>query len=160
MTTTPIAVLKSHALAVCVLGAVLAPQSGSQASSLSSATLLPAAEVTAAFATGRPLLETAGYKIHASRREAAGLAEVHVKDVDILYVLEGTATIVTGGSVVDASTVADGEIRGGSIRGGHLQHLAKGDVLVVPNGVPHQFTHVTAPFLYYVVKSTANGERR
>ena len=30
--------------------------------------------------------------------------------------------------------------------------IAKGDVIIVPRGVPHQFLEVTNPFLYYVVK--------
>ena len=116
---------------------------------------LPAAQVKQAFAKGKPLLETDGYKIHASRREAPGVAEVHVRDTDIIYVLEGSATLVTGGEVVDRKTIATDEIRGASIRGGTPQRLSKGDVFVVANGVPHWFTDVQAPFLYYVVKAAA-----
>lgn len=125
------------------------------------ATYLDAAKVTAAFTKGMPLVETGGYKIHASRREAPGMAEVHAQDTDIIYVLEGTATVVTGGNVVDGTTLAGdaAEIRGASIRGGNTQRLSKGDVFIVPNGVPHQFTEVQAPFLYYVVKATDGGRR-
>jgi glc operon protein GlcG len=119
------------------------------------ATYLEAPRVTAAFAKGVALLETAGYKIHASRREGPGMAEVHELDTDIIYVLDGKATIVTGGEMVDGKTPAPSEIRGASIRGGETRLLAKGDVLVVPNGTPHWFREVEAPFLYYVVKVTA-----
>ena len=119
-------------------------------------THIPASRVTAAFAKGEPLLETASYKVHASLREAPGKAEVHVRDTDIIYVLEGTATIVTGGKVVDGRTTAAGEIRGSSIQGGIEQQLAKGDVFIVPNGVAHWFTRVQAPFRYYVVKATVS----
>src|SRR5215218_3234023 len=118
-------------------------------------TYLPAADVTAAFAKGRPLLEVEGYKIHASRRETAGQAEVHVRDTDVIYVLEGGATIVTGGTVVAPHTVAADEVRGTLIEGGDARTLAKSDVFVVPNGVPHWFKTVQAPLLYYVVKVTA-----
>lgn len=120
-------------------------------------TFIPAAKVTTAFAKGMPLVETHGYKVHASRREAPGMAEIHTRDTDIIYVLEGTSTLVTGGEVVDGKTVAEDEIRGASIRGGETQRLAKGDVLIVPRGVPHWFKEVQAPFLYYVVKATAPG---
>ena len=119
-------------------------------------TYIPASRVNAAFSKGEPLLENGWYKVHASLREAPGKAEVHVRDTDIIYVLEGTATIVTGGSVVEGSTTAPGEIRGSSIRGGVEQQLIKGDVFIVPNGVPHWFTRVQAPFRYYVVKATAS----
>ena len=53
--------------------------------------------VAAAFAKGIPLIETDDYKIHASRREAPGVAEVHTRDTDIAYVIQGSATLVTGG---------------------------------------------------------------
>ena len=53
------------------------------------------------FVKGRPLIETATYKVHASRRDGPGTAEVHGRDTDIFYVLEGTATLVTGGRTVD-----------------------------------------------------------
>jgi glc operon protein GlcG len=116
---------------------------------------LASAEVTAAFAAGRPLLENGQFKIHASRREAAGMAEVHTRDTDIVYVLDGAATLVTGGTVVDGKTTAMDEIRGAAISGGETRRLVKGDVVVVPNGVPHWFKQVNGPLLYYVVKVTA-----
>lgn len=118
-------------------------------------TFIGADEVTAAFAKGRPLTETVNYKIHASRREAGGMAEVHVRDTNLIYVLEGSATLVTGGRVVAPKTVAEDEIRGTAVEGGETRALVKGDVLVVPNGVPHWFRQVDGPFLYYVVKVTA-----
>jgi glc operon protein GlcG len=111
-----------------------------------------AARVAAAFARGAPLLETESYKVHASRREAPGMAEVHLKDTDIIYVLEGAAVIVTGGNVVDEKTTAPGEVRGAAIRDGETRRLAKGDVVIVPDGTPHWFKEVTGPLTYYVVK--------
>jgi uncharacterized protein GlcG (DUF336 family)/mannose-6-phosphate isomerase-like protein (cupin superfamily) len=122
-----------------------------------SVTFIPAARVTTAFAKGAPLVENGLYKVHASRREAPGVAEVHARDADIIYVLEGSATIVTGGQVVDGKTTATDEIRGRSIAGGTARRLAKGDLFIVPNGVPHWFAEVQAPFLYYVVKTTGDG---
>lgn len=134
--------------------ALLAASPGGAARPEPSVTYLPGSRVSAAFEHGEPLLEVPAYKIHASRREAAGMAEVHERDTDIIYVLEGTAKIVTGGEVVDGKTTAPGEIRGASIRNGEARSLAAGDVMVVPSGVPHWFVEVEAPFLYYVVKVT------
>ena len=142
-------------LLLLVIGTAILLQAGSRASSTAAVTFIPATKVSAAFQKGMPLLETAGYKIHASRREEPGMAEVHVRDTDIIYVLDGTATVVTGGDVVDGKTVATDEIRGARVRGGETQRLQKGDVFVVPNGVPHWFKEVQAPLLYYVVKATA-----
>lgn len=119
---------------------------------ISAVTYLENEKVSAAFVKGMPLLEVENYKIHASHRDAAGLAEVHEKDTDIIYVLEGNATFVTGGSLVEPKMTAQNEIRGASIDGGATQKLAKGDVIVVPNGTPHWFKNVSKPFNYYVVK--------
>jgi quercetin dioxygenase-like cupin family protein len=119
------------------------------------ATHVASDRTAAAFAKGQPLIETDRYKVHASRREAPGLAEIHDADTDVIYVLDGAATVVTGGRAIEARLTAPGERRGSSIDGGTTQRLAKGDVFVVPNGVPHRFTEVQAPFLYYVVKVTA-----
>lgn len=111
--------------------------------------------VATAFAKGAVLFDGAGgrnYMVHASRRERAGEAEVHNQDTDIIYVLDGRATFVTGGTMVDAKTTAPDEIRGREIRHGETRQLAKGDVIIVPNGTPHWFKDVSAPFTYYVVK--------
>jgi mannose-6-phosphate isomerase-like protein (cupin superfamily) len=123
-----------------------------------SVTTIPGPEVAAAFVKGRPLVETGEYKIHASRRDAPGQAEVHALDTDILYILEGAATLVTGGEAVEVKDTAPNERRGASIAGGATRRLAKGDVVIIPNGVPHQFTEVQGAFLYYTVKVTA-GDR-
>ena len=114
----------------------------------------PAAQVNAAFAKGAVLFDGAGrnYMVHASRREGAGQAEVHVKDTDIIYVLEGSTTFVTGGTVVDGKTTAPDEIRGTAVKDGETRRLGKGDVIIVPNGTPHWFKEVEGPVLYYVVK--------
>ena len=108
--------------------------------------------MAAAFAKGIPLIETDDYKIHASRREAPGVAEIHTRDTDIAYVIQGSATLVTGGTAVDLKPTAPEELRGTAITGGETRKLVPGDVAVIPNGVPHWFKEVEAPFLYYVVK--------
>jgi glc operon protein GlcG len=114
-------------------------------------------KVDAAFAKGAVLFDgndgAEKYMVHASRREKPGMAEIHGRDADIVHVLEGTATLVTGGEAVDAKTTAPDEIRGSSIRGGETRQLGKGDVIIIPAGVPHWFKEVSDPFLYYVVKA-------
>ncbi|MGH6631417.1 MAG: cupin domain-containing protein, partial [Burkholderiales bacterium] len=111
-------------------------------------------QVTAAFAKGAVLFDGQGrnYMVHASRREKSGQAELHTNDADIIYVLEGTATFVTGGTVVDGKNIAADEIRGASIENGETRMLKKGDVIIVPNNTPHWFKEVSNPFTYYVVK--------
>jgi glc operon protein GlcG len=137
-------------LAIAGANAFSAPQSSSAAP----VRFFPAKEVDEAFAKGAVLLDgrDGNYMVHASRREKPGMAEVHAKDADVIHVLSGTATFVTGGSVVGGKEIAADEIRGASINGGQTVQLAKGDVIVVPAGTPHWFKEVKGPFLYYVVK--------
>lgn len=118
----------------------------------SNTTFIPAAQVTAAFAKGGVLVNNGTYQVHASRREDAGQVEVHVKDTDIIYMLEGTTTFVTGGTMVGGKSTAADEVRGSSVNGGETRSLTKGDVIIVPKGTPHWFKDVSGPVLYYVVK--------
>ena len=112
------------------------------------------ADVRAAFDKGAVLFNQGqSYMVHASRREKPGMAEIHTRDADIVYVLDGTATLVTGGTANDAKATEPDELRGSGIEGGDERRLAKGDVIVIPAGVPHWFKEVTNPFLYYVVKA-------
>lgn len=112
-------------------------------------------DVAAAFARGSVLFGDEGgrnYMVHASHREGPGMAEVHELDADIIYVLDGSATFVTGGTVVDGKETAANEIRGTAIAGGESRRITRGDVLIVPNGTPHWFQEVSGPLNYYVVK--------
>ena len=112
-------------------------------------------KVDEAFSKGAVLFDGSdgrNYMVHASRREKPGQAEIHTKDADVIYVLQGSATFITGGEAVDAKNIAADELRGTGIKGGETRKIAKGDVIIVPHGVPHQFLEVTDPFLYYVVK--------
>jgi glc operon protein GlcG len=123
------------------------------------ATFVDAKRVATAFAKGQPLLETAGYKVHASRRVEPGQAEIHTLDTDVVYVVDGSATLVTGGKAIGTKEITPNEIRGSKIEGGEEHHISKGDVIVIPNGVPHQFTAVTGELHYFVCKPTANTPR-
>jgi glc operon protein GlcG len=140
-------------LAVIGAAAISSPSLGAMSTPLEH-THLRSADVTAAFAKGMPLVETPAYKVHASRRAQPGTAEVHARDTDIFYVLEGSATVVLGGTVVGATETGADEVRGSAIEGGQVHRIGKGDVLIVPRGMPHWFKEVQGPVLYYVVKVT------
>ena len=142
------------AAAFSVTGRGEAGQPGSTPAA-TGATFIDASRVAAAFAKGQPLLETAGYKVHASRRVEPGQAEVHTLDTDVIYVVDGSATLVTGGKAIGTKEIAPNEIRGTKIEGGEEHHITKGEVIVIRNGVPHQFTAVTGELHYFVCKPTA-----
>jgi mannose-6-phosphate isomerase-like protein (cupin superfamily) len=132
---------------------VLAPEPAAASAAASGrVTLFRSDRVQAAFAAGRPLLESESFKILASRRDGPGKVEIHALDTDVAFIQQGSATLVTGGSVHDAKTIEPNEIRAESSSGGQTQQVEAGDVVVIPKGVPHWFASVTAPFTYYVVK--------
>jgi len=117
-----------------------------------SAEFFPQTAIDAKFETGGLLLDAGAYKLDAGRRTAPGEVEYHERVVDVMHVVRGNATVVTGGEMRDAREVGPGEIRARTIDGGTPQVLGEGDVLAIPSGVPHQFTDVSDPFLYFVVK--------
>lgn len=140
-------------LALLAAAALTAPAARGEAS----VRVVPGDQVAAAFSRGAPLLEEGGYKVHASHRSGPGQAEVHTRDTDIIHVLKGQATLVTGGTVVSPQATQPEEIRGASVKGGEVRTIRAGDVVVVPNGVPHWFREVPGPLDYYVVKVRADG---
>lgn len=78
------------------------------------------------------------HAIHLLVRNRNGAAEQHARFADLFLVLEGRATLATGGTIVNAKAVAAGEIRGDSVEGWALQDLRAGDLAHVPAGLPHQ----------------------
>lgn len=113
-----------------------------------------ASQVSTSFSKGAVLLDgtNRNYMVHTSRREKPGAAEIHTLDTDIIYVLEGNATFVTGGTAIEPKETAPNEIRGSRIDGGEVRQLSKGDVIIVPNNTPHWFKEVGGTFLYYTIK--------
>lgn len=132
------------------------------ASLLLAAAALPAADAPQvtylghdAVAKGGTLVSQPNLSILMAHRTGPGMVEVHDKETDTLYVLEGSATIVTGGRMLGGSVTAPGQQRGTDIAGGQARQLAKGDVMVIPAGIPHWFKEVPSSIDYYVVKVVA-----
>lgn len=111
-----------------------------------------ASVLAARFETGGLLSAGPPYALDAGRRTGAGEVEYHEHVADVMYVVEGKATVVTGGEMIDPRPAGPGEVRARATAGGIAHDLGPGDVLAVPAGVPHHFTATTDPFLYFVVK--------
>jgi len=92
-----------------------------------------------------------------SFRSRDGVVELHANFADIFIVLDGRATLVTGGTVSGVHTIAPGEMRGVSIEGGERRELRAGDVAHVPAGLPHQMlVPGDRSFTCFVIKIQAN----
>jgi mannose-6-phosphate isomerase-like protein (cupin superfamily) len=97
-----------------------------------------AADARTKGSSGATLEDYGTYKIQLSVRSVSGGAEVHAHWDDVMMVEQGSATLITGGTVVDGKTGDDGETHGSKIDGGHSQKINVGDVLTIRAGTPHQ----------------------
>lgn len=118
----------------------------------SQATYVDHEKVAAALAKGGALVSASDLLVSGSHRDKAGQVEVHEKETDVIYVVDGAATFVTGGTMVGGKTTKPGQLLGSNIEGGQTHHLSKGDAIVVPAGTPHWFKEVPQSVSYYVVK--------
>jgi mannose-6-phosphate isomerase-like protein (cupin superfamily) len=88
--------------------------------------------------SGATLGDFSSHAIKLSVRTSSGGAEVHAHFDDIFFVTGGSATLITGGRVLQPQTSLDGETKGSAIEGGTRQVLHEGDVVHIPAGMPHQ----------------------
>jgi glc operon protein GlcG len=109
-------------------------------------------KVTQAMTSGTALYNGKIYRVQMGRRTEPGQVEVHTKDSDVFYIVEGSGTFVTGGTMVGGKSTGPGEFRGTSITGGETHHLTKGDVIVIPDSVPHWWQQIQEPVIYFTVK--------
>jgi len=109
-------------------------------------------KVAAAIANGGQLASGPDFAISMAKRTSAGQVEIHDKETDTFYVLDGEATFVTGGMMIGGRVSRPNQQLGTDIQGGQTHHLMKGDVITIPAGTPHWFKEVTKPITYYMVK--------
>ena len=88
-----------------------------------------------------------------SVRSQSGLPELHEKFADIFIVIDGSATLVSGGELDHPTTSAPGEMHGSAILHSMTTDLAKGDVVHIPPNMPHQLILPKGGTLtYFVIK--------
>jgi len=115
------------------------------------ATFVEHDKVAAALAKGGSLVTASDLLVSGSHRDKAGQVEVHDKETDVIYVIDGSATFVTGGTMIGGKVTKPGQHLGDDIQGGVTHQLTKG-VIVVPAGTPHWFKAIPQSISYYVVK--------
>ena len=112
---------------------------------------IPHEKVAATMMKGGPIISGQGLKVLANRRGAAE-AEMHEKINHLFIVVDGEATLVVGGTLVNAKQVGAGQWRAPSIQGGQTYHLTKGDVIAIPAKTPHWWKEVpTKTIGYYAI---------
>ena len=77
---------------------------------------------------------------------AGGGGGTHEKVTEVYHVLEGSATLVTDGTIVNARPTEGGQygpgVNGDSIERQVSRRIAKGDTVIIPPHVPHRLTEV------------------
>jgi mannose-6-phosphate isomerase-like protein (cupin superfamily) len=95
------------------------------------------------------LLEGGYYSVNIRRLTGPETAHLHQASLTIYVVREGSGTLITGGTIVDAKgqPVPDGR-PGDDIKGGVERSIKAGDIIVTPPGVPHFIRDVKAPLVF------------
>jgi mannose-6-phosphate isomerase-like protein (cupin superfamily) len=117
-------------------------------------TYISAADVTAAIAkaaaavrpdvpmNGGALLRLAPYSANLEYRTSVGPAAIHEKEAELVYVLDGSGSLVIGGRLVEETRRNAENLSGKSIEGGSTQKLVKGDLLIIPENTAHWFNGI------------------
>jgi len=108
-------------------------------------------KVTEVMSKGGPIVSDPGLIVLAQRRQA-GEVELHDRTNHVFIMVEGEATLVVGGTMVNARRTAPDQMRAPSLEGGTTYHMSKGDVITIPAKTPHWFKEVpTKTVAYYAV---------
>lgn len=90
----------------------------------------------------QPILQLTPYNVSLEYRVAVATAAVHQTEAELFYVIDGAATMVTGGTLVAEKRTNAENLSGTGIEGGTSRHVAKGDFMMVPENTPHWFSAI------------------
>jgi len=90
-------------------------------------------------AVAEHILSLAPYTANLEYRPIDGAVAVHEKEAEMVYVIDGGGTLITGGTVVGEKRTNAANLTGTAIDGGTVQTFNKGDFAIIPEGTPHQF---------------------
>jgi len=120
----------------------------------SSRTMVSAADVAALIAKAKvdrkdnqallaqSMIRLAPYNVSLEYRAAVANAAMHETEAELFYVVDGSATLVTGGKLRNETRTNAANLTGSGIDGGVSRHVAKGDFIMVPEGTPHWFSAI------------------
>ena len=109
-------------------------------------------KVASTMVKGGQIIGDSGFVVLANRAVQRG-AEMHDKTNHLFIIVDGEATFVTGGKLVNSKVISPGQTRADGIEGGVEHRLSKGDVITIPANTPHWWkdTSKTGSVGYYAV---------
>lgn len=87
------------------------------------------------------ILRLAPYQAQMEYRASVGTAAIHETEAEMFFVIDGTATMVTGGKLVGETRNGD-NLTGSAIEGGTSRTIGKGDFIMVPEKTAHWFSKI------------------
>jgi mannose-6-phosphate isomerase-like protein (cupin superfamily) len=94
-------------------------------------------------------------------RTGVAVAAVHETEAEMFYVIDGSATMVTGGKLTEEKRTNPENLSGAGIEGGNAREIAKGDFVIVPQGMPHWFSKINGTLVLmavHVPRTTGEGK--
>jgi len=93
--------------------------------------------------------------LHRTKPEVSAL--IHDRVTETYYIVSGSGTIVTGGTLgdpkpTDLSRVNAGMSQTGTRQGGESRRVKAGDIIIIPAGTPHSFSQLDGPISYLVYR--------
>lgn len=88
------------------------------------------------------ILLLAPYRVSLEYRASVGPATLHERQAELFYVIDGSATMVTGGKLVNETRPKADNRKGTAIEGGTSRSVTKGDFIIVPENTPHWFSAI------------------
>jgi len=147
-------VLMAGFVVILTASAAFAQQPPAPAAAAASRTMVSAADVTALIAKAKAerkgdqallaqsMIQLAPYNVSLEYRAAVANAAVHETEAELFYVIDGSATLVTGGKLTNENRTNAANLSGSGIEGGVSRRVAKGDFIMVPEGTPHWFSAI------------------
>ena len=139
---------------ILTASAAFAQQPPAPAAAAASRTRVSASDVTALIAKAKAerkgdqallaqsMIQLAPYNVSLEYRAAVANAAVHETEAELFYVIDGSATLVTGGKLTSENRTNAANLSGSGIEGGVSRRVAKGDFIMVPEGTPHWFSAI------------------
>ena len=127
-----------------------APEPGSPATFKSGEALAAAlkiAKATEGGMTTSAVSNTDQYRINIVHRAKPAGAIAHAGNTELHYIIEGSGTVVTGGTIVRGTTAGSA-----TIANGVTQRVSKGDVVIVPANSPHWYSQIDSEITYLEVR--------
>jgi mannose-6-phosphate isomerase-like protein (cupin superfamily) len=114
-------------------------------------------KASAVMQKGGDIANDPGFVVQANRRDTVGRAEYHDHTAHVFIIVDGEATLVVGGTMVNPERTAPDQLRSASVEGGQSYHMSKGDVITIPAKVPHWWKEVSTKTIgYYAVNIDTN----